>query len=158
MQDELPSCQEMSSSQGEYVERGLRDFLSCNANLVLLRTTHIYPRVDISEKLPQYFQHWKHKGCESAETDSFPLTMMRSTREQVDIVALGPDSYLWLKNTAKIHILIHTPNAGESDCSPRAEKSTYFGILHRLQPLKQVNLETHKMQKNSSDLAPSPNK
>ena len=57
---------------------------------------------------------------------------MRPTREQVDIVALGPDSYLWLKNTAKIHILIHTPNAGEPDCSPRTEKSTYFGILHRL--------------------------
>ena len=71
--------------------------------------------------------------------------MMRATREQVDIVALGPNSYLWLKNTAKIHILIHTPNAGESDCSSRTEKSTYFGILHRLQPLKQVNLETHKM-------------
>ena len=43
--------------------------------------------------------------------------MMGATQEQVDIVALGPDSYLWLKNTAKIHILIHTPNAGESDCS-----------------------------------------
>ena len=70
--------------------------------------------------------------------------MMRLTREQVDIVALGPDSYLWLKNTAKIRILIHTPNAGESDCSPGTEKSTYFGILHRLQPLKQVNLETRK--------------
>ena len=72
------------------------------------------------------------------------LNMMRPTREQVDIVALGPDSYLWLKNTAKIHILIHTPNAGESDCSPRTEKSTYFDILHRLQPLKQVKLETRK--------------
>ena len=71
--------------------------------------------------------------------------MMRPTREQVDIVALGPDSYLWLKNTAKIRILIHTPNAEESDCSPGTEKSTYFGILHRLQPLKQVNLEMHKM-------------
>ena len=71
--------------------------------------------------------------------------MMRPTREQVDIVALGPDSYLWLKNTAKIRILIHTPNAGESDCSPGTEKSTYFGILHRLQPLKQANLETCKM-------------
>ena len=58
--------------------------------------------------------------------------MMRATQEQVDIVALGPNSYLWLKNTAKIHILIHTPNAGESDFSPRTEKSTYFGILHRL--------------------------
>ena len=71
--------------------------------------------------------------------------MMRPTQEQVDIVALGPDSYLWLKNTAKIHILICTPNAGESDCSPRTEKSTYFGILHRLQPLKQVKLEMRKM-------------
>ena len=57
---------------------------------------------------------------------------MRPTREQVDIVALGPDSYFWLKNTAKIRILIRTPNAGELDCSPRTEKSTYFGILHRL--------------------------
>ena len=38
------------SSQEEYAERGLRDFLACNTNLVLLRTTHIYPRVDIPEK------------------------------------------------------------------------------------------------------------
>ena len=58
--------------------------------------------------------------------------MMGATQEQVDRVALGPNSYLWLKNTAKIHILIHTPNAGESDCRPRTKKSTYFGILHRL--------------------------
>ena len=58
--------------------------------------------------------------------------MMRATQEQVDVVALGPNSYLWLKNTAKIHILIHTPNARESDCGSRTEKSTYFGILHRL--------------------------
>ena len=57
---------------------------------------------------------------------------MGATQEQVDIVALGPNSYLWLKNTAKICILICTPNAGESDCRPRTEKSTYFGILHRL--------------------------
>ena len=57
---------------------------------------------------------------------------MRDTQEQVDIVALGPNSYLWLKNTAKIHILICTPNAGESDCSSRTEKFTYFDILHRL--------------------------
>ena len=70
--------------------------------------------------------------------------MMRPTQEKVDIVALGPDSYLWLKNTAEILILIHIPNAGESGCSPRTEKSTYFGILHRLQPLKQVKLKTHK--------------
>ena len=39
--------------------------------------------------------------------------MMETTQEQVDIIALGPNSYLWLKNTAKIHILIHTPNAEE---------------------------------------------
>ena len=57
---------------------------------------------------------------------------MGAIQEQVDIVTLGPNSYIWLKNTAKIHILIHTPNAGEPDCSPRTEKSTYFGILHRL--------------------------
>ena len=57
---------------------------------------------------------------------------MGATQEQVDIVALGPNSYLWLKNTAKFHILIHAPNAGESDCRSRTEKSTYFGILHRL--------------------------
>ena len=57
----------------------------------------------------------KTKGCESTEPDSSPLDMMGATQEQVDIVALGPNSYLWLKNTAKIHILIHTPNAGESD-------------------------------------------
>ena len=41
--------------------------------------------------------------------------MMETTQEQVDIVALGSNLYLWLKNTAKIHILIHTPNARESD-------------------------------------------
>ena len=57
MQDELPSCPEMCNLQEEYAERELRDFLACNTNLVLLRTTHIYPRVDIPEKLPQYFQH-----------------------------------------------------------------------------------------------------
>ena len=57
---------------------------------------------------------------------------METTQKQEDIVALGPNLYLWLKNTAKICILIHTPNAGESDCRSRTEKSTYFGILHRL--------------------------
>ena len=57
---------------------------------------------------------------------------METTQEQVDIVALGSNSYLWLKNTAKIHILIHTPNAGELDWRSRMKKSTYFGILHRL--------------------------
>ena len=58
--------------------------------------------------------------------------MMGASQKQVDIVALGPNLYLWLKNTAKIHILICTPNAGESDFRSRTEKSTYFGILHRL--------------------------
>ena len=57
---------------------------------------------------------------------------MGTTQEQVDIVALGSNLYLWLKNTAKIHILICTPNARESDWRSRTEKSTYFGILHRL--------------------------
>ena len=33
---------------------------------------------------------------------------MEITQEQVDIVALGSNSYLWLKNTTKIRILIHT--------------------------------------------------
>ena len=63
----------------------------------------------------------------------------------MDIEALGPNSYLWLKNTAKIHILIHTPNPGESDFRPRTEKSTYFGILHVLEPQKGAYLEMHKM-------------
>ena len=54
----------------------------------------------------------KQKG-ESFEFDSSPLNMMETTQEQVDITALGPNSYLWLKNTAKIHILSHTPYAGE---------------------------------------------
>ena len=45
--NESPSCQEMYSSLEEYVERGLRDFLACNKNLVLFRTTHISPREDI---------------------------------------------------------------------------------------------------------------
>ena len=39
--------------------------------------------------------------------------MMETTQEQVDIVALGPNLYLWLKNAAKICILIHIPNARE---------------------------------------------
>ena len=69
---------------------------------------------------------------------------MRATWGQVNIVALGPNLYLWLKNTAKIHILIHTPNAGESDFRSRTEKSTYFGILHVLEPQIEANLETHK--------------
>ena len=63
---------------------------------------------------------------------------METTQEQVDIVALGPNLYLWLKNTAKIHILICTPNAGESDCRSRTEKSTYFGILHVLEPQRAI--------------------
>ena len=70
---------------------------------------------------------------------------METTWEQVDIIALGPNLYLWLKNTAKIHILICTPNAGESDCRSRTEKSTYFGILHRLEPQRGAYLETRKM-------------
>ena len=57
---------------------------------------------------------------------------METTQEQVDIVPLGPNLYLWLKNTAKIHILICTPYAGKSDWMPRTEKSTNFGILYRL--------------------------
>ena len=69
---------------------------------------------------------------------------METTREQVDIVALGPNLYLWLKNIAKIHILIHTPNAGESDWRSRTEKSTYFGILHVLEPQRGAYLEMHK--------------
>ena len=70
---------------------------------------------------------------------------METTQEQVDIVALGSNSYLWLKNTAKIHILIHTPNARESDWRSRTEKSTYFGILHVLEPQRGAYLKTHKM-------------
>ena len=69
---------------------------------------------------------------------------MGTTQEQVDIVALGSNLYLWLKNTAKIRILICTPNAGESDCRPRTEKSTYFGILHVLKPQIEANLKMHK--------------
>ena len=70
---------------------------------------------------------------------------METTQDQVDIVASGSNSYLWLKNTAKIHILIHTPNARESDCRSRTEKSTYFGILHVLEPQRGAYLEMHKM-------------
>ena len=83
--------------------------------------------------------------CESIESDSSPLNMMETTREQVDIVALGSNLYLWLKNTAKICILIHTPNTRESDCRSRTEKSTYFGILYVLEPQRGAYLETHKM-------------
>ena len=62
---------------------------------------------------------------------------METTWEQVDITALGPNSYLWLKNTAKIHILINTPYVGEQDCKQETEiflNSTYFGTFHRLEP------------------------
>ena len=69
---------------------------------------------------------------------------METTQKQVDIVALGPNSYFWLKNTAKICILICNPNAGESDYRSRTEKSTYFGIFHRLEPQREAYLETHK--------------
>ena len=69
---------------------------------------------------------------------------METTQEQVDILALGSNLYLWLKNTAKIHILIHTPNARESDCRSRTEKSTYFGILHVLEPHRGAYLKMHK--------------
>ena len=63
--------------------------------------------------------------------------MMETTWEQVDITALGPNSYFWLKNTAKIHILIHTPHAGEQDCKQETEifpEITYFGTFNRLEP------------------------
>ena len=51
--------------------------------------------------------------------------MIEITREQVDITALGPNSYLWLKNKAKIHILIRTPCVGKLDCKTgnRIERS-----------------------------------
>ena len=79
MQDESPSCQEMSSSQEEYAERGLRDFLSCNTNLVLLRTTRIQ-RVNIPEKAtPVLLALNQNTECESTESDSSPLNMTRST-------------------------------------------------------------------------------
>ena len=54
-----------------------------------------------------------NKRVNQLSPDSSPLNMMETTQEQVDIIALDPNSYLWLKNTAKIRILIHTPNAGE---------------------------------------------
>ena len=57
---------------------------------------------------------------------------METTWEQVDITALGPNSYLWLKNTAKIHILICTPCVGEWDCKQETEiflKIHIFGYL-----------------------------
>ena len=54
---------------------------------------------------------------------------METTQEQVDIVALGPNSYLWWKNTAKIRILIHTPNARELDCRCRTEIHIFWYIL-----------------------------
>ena len=69
---------------------------------------------------------------------------METTREQVDIVSLGSNLYLRLKNTAKIQILIHTPNARESDWRSRTEKSTYFGILHVLEPQRGAYLKMHK--------------
>ena len=62
----------------------------------------------------------------------------------MDIVALGSNSYRWLKNTTKIPILICIPNARESDCRSRTEKSTYFGILHRLEPQRGAYLKTCK--------------
>ena len=43
------------------------------------------------------------------EFDNPPLNLIEITLEQVDTTALGPDSYLWLKNRAMIHILICTP-------------------------------------------------
>ena len=46
---------------------------------------------------------------------------MQTTWEQVDITALGPNSYLQLKNTAKICILICTPCVGEWDCKQEIE-------------------------------------
>ena len=42
--------------------------------------------------------HW---GSVSLEFDNSPLKMIETTWEQVDITALGPDSYLWLKNTVQ---------------------------------------------------------
>ena len=62
---------------------------------------------------------------------------MEITWEQVDVTALGPNSYLWFKIQQKIHSLIHTPYAGEQDCKQETEillKSTYFGTFYRLEP------------------------
>ena len=46
---------------------------------------------------------------------------METTWEQVDITALGPDSYLWLKNKAKIRILIHAPCVRKLDCKQETD-------------------------------------
>ena len=78
---------------------------------------------------------------------------METTQEQVDITALGPNSYLWLKNTAKICILIHTPYAGEWDCKQETEKSTYFGISYRQEPQRGACIWRHiNWQQNNSNL------
>ena len=42
------------------------------------------------------------------EFDNPPLNLIEITWKQVDMTALGPDSYIWLKNRAMIHISIHT--------------------------------------------------
>ena len=74
----------------------------------------------------------------------------------MDITALGPNSYLWLKNTAKMHILICTPYAGECDCKQETEiylKFTYFDTFHRWEPQRGACIWRHvNQQQNSSDL------
>ena len=54
------------------------------------------------------------QGSVPLEFDNPPLNLIEITWKQVDITALGPDLYIWLKNRAMIHISIHTPLVLES--------------------------------------------
>ena len=57
----------------------------------------------------------------SLEFDNSPLNMIEITWEQVDKTDLGPNSYLWLKNKPKIHILINTPCVEKLDYKQEIE-------------------------------------
>ena len=62
-----------------------------------------------------------HRKVYHLSLTALHLTWWRPLENKLDITALGPNSYLWLKNTAKIHILIHTPCARKLDCKQEKE-------------------------------------
>ena len=74
---------------------------------------------------------------------------METTWEQVDITALGPNSYLWLKNKAKIHIwfiplVLENKIVGKKQT--RASDSVRSAQRHRLAAKQlQPNFSTMQM-------------
>ena len=124
------------------MERQLRDFLGLQQTSSPFQD-HPHPP---KGKYTWKSYHDEHREVYHLSLTTLHLDMIETTWEQVDITALGSDLYLWLKNIAKIYILIHTPCVREWDC--RLENRIYPKIHKR-----GVHLETCEIwQQNSSDL------